>query len=277
MEGQYDGGNPTGTPDDFIDWEGIPDSTVLPTGHFLFQVEEVKESMSKNPKDGIPKRMLNCRYSVVEPVDFSGMGHFEVMVVGSAEAPTAMVIGSMGTIAFKAMCKACQIPAASSVKKLVLDLVNSKAKFIGRTVYSEQVGGDYAGTPRCNIKKFLKIGEHDLGVDKPLGGVGLGAALGGVNMPAAPSITPPTPQPALANAAAAADAMGAVPTVPKVMATPPVTPETVSPPGVPQVDKPTTAVGAGVGVEVECTVCKKMIPVLELAAHLAEHAAKGEI
>lgn len=148
--------------DDFIDWDGIPDTNVVPTGDYLLHVEKIDDTISKNPVDGIPKRMFSCQYIIEEPIEMAGMHYFENLSTGSAEAPKGMVPGSMGTRAFKGMMKACNIPKANSIAQLVNNAVVSKAKLMMGITRFIQKGGDpqYEGQERNRTTGYYKIGER---------------------------------------------------------------------------------------------------------------------
>lgn len=157
---QYAGGD-----DDFFDWEGTPDEGTVPDGNYNLHIERMEDEMSSGEgfkADGTPKvakRMISASFQVDEPANFAGMFINENFVVGTDESPTKVVPGSLGTRRFKALMKACAIPAAQNIKQLIDNAVGTKAKFAATVVEKEEQSGEYKGTKRNNVTSFKKLGE----------------------------------------------------------------------------------------------------------------------
>lgn len=276
---------------DFMDWEGTPDSNVLPSGTYLLHIDELEDVMSKGGKDGIPKRMISGRYSIEEPSQFVGMTYFENLVVGSAEAPTAVVPGSMGTRSFKGLMKACQIPPSNSMQQLLVSANNSKAKFIMQVTYYEEKEGEYAGTPRNRTVGYFKVGERAPGLAEAQPQAPMAPPATAPTAAVPPPVAPGTPTPAPAAPAPAAPTMTGNDQAPAAPA-PPQAPQAAAPPQAPAAPgagaPPAPAAGAppapgaapvaGVGGQMHrCTICNQDVPMTELAQHVANHQTAGDV
>lgn len=285
--------------DDFIDWDGIPDTNVVPTGDYLLHVEKIDDIMSKNPVDGVPKRMFSCQYIIEEPIEMAGMHYFENLSTGSAEAPKGMVPGSMGTRAFKGMMKACNIPKANSIAQLVNNAVVSKAKLMMGITRFIQKGGDpqYEGQERNRTTGYYKIGERQPMIRDPqftarqvTGAVAAPVAVPGVpeQVVGGPVYQAPPTQPAAVAPQAPAQLVVATPLVGQpVGATVAVPPASVSLTPVSPLVGPTTAIPATPQTVaqptpqvpmIKCVVagCNAVVPQTELAKHMQEVHVQGK-
>ena len=93
----------------FFPWDEIPDSNVLPTG--VFHMEGVK---LEDGKSSTGKRMFGMQAKVLRPEKYAGMMFFDRYVTGTDEAPMAILPGTMGSQAMKALFKGAQIPPPGS-------------------------------------------------------------------------------------------------------------------------------------------------------------------
>lgn len=263
--------NGTAGQEDFFDWDGTPDSNVLPTGNFHMAVESIEDGMSKSGK-----RMLNCRYSVVAPAEYAGMGYFENLVLGTEEAPLAAVKGAMGTRFFKQLCKASQVPPANSVAQLIANLVQAKAQFMLRVLfYTEPKGSEYEGQERNKTIKYVRLGELEPSVDPVAVKLGMAVV-------ASPVLTPPI-------AVAVPPMLGTIPTaVPTTVAPPPIQPAPVAvapvqPPLAPPIMAPSPVVPvvpAPVAPvpnvqSIPCAICGTIVALTDLQTHVGSAACQA--
>ncbi len=286
--------------DNYFAWDEIPDMNVLPGGTLHFNVDELTDDESSSGK-----RMFRARFSVVLPVEFAGMVHFENYVTGSDEAPKALLPGSFGTRNMKAMMKAAQVPPNNDVALLCAGAANTQ--FLAKVSQVEEKEGDYKGTLRNRINAYFRIGERQVEIDV-VKGTGAAAAApvavaspvvapvvaalasapapaptGTPGPPTTSAAAPPTPDPSIATPAHQPVSTPvppvAVPTAP--VATPVVVPvvSTGTPPTGPPA--PTTETPAPAGPQMECMACKAagnpgmMVGVADFSAHMGQFHAMG--
>lgn len=274
---------------DFFDWDGTPDSNVLPTGTFQLHVEELKDVMSKGGKDGIPKRMIAAHSVVEEPAQFAGMAYFENLVVGSAEAPEGMIPGSMGTRAFKGLMKATQIPKANSVQQLLVVANQSKPKYILQVTYYEEKEGEYAGTPRNRTVGYFKVGERApaLAPMAPSAPAAPMATAPGAAVTPGPAVNPPQPfvqptlpvQPVVPPQPGVGMPGAALPINPTPVTVAPTAavPTGAVPPVAPAVPEMAVPPGAAPEPTHRCAICQADVPMTQLQAHVNAHQNVGQV
>lgn len=248
-------------PEDFFDWDGTPDVGTVPDGNYLLHVAKLDETESKESG----KRMIAASFIIDEPANFAGMFVNEYFVLGSDEAPKAVVPGALGTRRLKALMMACAIPAANSIQALLANALGTSAKFAAVIVEKTETEGDYKGNRSNNITSFKKLGELVPGVKD-----------GGASKAPMVSVAPVAP----VVAPVAAPAFGAAP-VPVAAPVPaPVAPPVAAPVATPA---PTAAPAPATGEQpIPCALCAAannpgvMVLPSQLQSHIQEfHAPKS--
>jgi hypothetical protein len=246
--------------EDFFDWEGTPDSNVLPTGNYHMMVDSI---VDKTARSG--KRMLECKYTVVAPESHAGLVYFEYLTLGTDEAPTAVVKTAMGTRFFKQLCKAAQMAPATSVASLIAGLMQGKAQFMLRAMFKvEPPESEYAGQEGNKTIKYMRLGEMEPKVDpeapKAAGPLPAAVPPGTV----APPVAPVAPVAPAAPAAPVAPVAPVAPPAPVAPAAPTVPVAPVAP-----VVPPVANAAPAAGVQtIACTLCGTVVAMADLATHV---------
>jgi len=267
---------------DFFDWDGTQESELMPSMLGLFRIDKVEDGIAKTSGKVMPQVRFVCE----EPTAYAGMSIFENFVMGTDEQPGERVSGAMGTKAFKRLCKSAQVPPATSFQQLCAGLVG--AKCLINLVYYEEKDGEYKGTPRNRVSGmgadsgYYKLGEREIKVVQPIGGVA-GAAVAPPGVVAtAPALSAVVP----AALPVGAPPVAAVPPSPQAVMPPPVG-AAVSPPLTPvdalaagrdpRIALPPAVLPPGAETKVpaddvpgsmRCTFCQKSIWAVELGHHM---------
>lgn len=241
-------------------WDDIPDEDVLETGEYLMKGEELTDGASNSGK-----RMFKARMSVMEPVMYAGMSHFENYVTGNDSQLGGIIPGEFGSRRMKQNFIAAQIPASGDPAVLCAGYVNS---VFGVTMVKYTVKeGEYKGSLSNRITAYWKVGEKAPGV---AAGAGLQVGVPSAAVAVAPTMAGAPVAPAVP--VGGASAVGAVSSMPIVTATAvpapvvvPVAQPAIAPPIAP-VAPPVTVVGPApvappiVGPVVEQPVAPAMPP-----------------
>ena len=227
-------------------WDEIPDIDVLEAGDYLVRGNGLEDGLA-----GTGKRMFSAQIEVQEPDEAKGMFLFENFVTGSEEAPTSILPGTMGTRRLKRMLTAAQIPATNNTDQICSGFEG--ALFGVRVSKYTEEKGEYAGTERNKINKFMRVGEF-----QPQIGIVTGGPAAAAQRVVAPQKPPAAGQPKQA------------PPPPPQAPAPPSTNATVPPP------PPAGAQTDNSGETLVCAICHQNIPAAEFAAHVQECAQNME-
>jgi hypothetical protein len=235
-------------------WDGIPDTGVVPDGIYQVSIADLEETAAKNGK-----LMYNIRFEVIEPADFAGMGIFEIFVIGSEEDPDATEdatwIKSIGARRLKQALKAAQVPLDNDMDNVIAAAIQQQ--LVISVTQEVEAEGTYAGRVRNRISAFYQLGHKEVGL---------------TDAPSAKA-KPRTVAPAVPRAAMAAPARPA----PQLAPAPrPAAPRPNLPPGTQLASAAPKAVAkpAAKAAEVKCTICDSMIARADFAEHVEFHSAE---
>jgi hypothetical protein len=165
-----------------INWDEIPDSTLLPQDLYTFEVDDLTEETSKKGK-----LMYRAVFRVTDG-NYTGTPLYDYFSIGSDEDPTASEpstwTNSIGARRMKRLFKATQIPMTSDIDEMV---ENVKQQRFVASVAQEMDDGlrdpKYKGVKRNRIDGMFPLGTRIAGGNGP-------------------AVAPPAPAPAPARAAA---------------------------------------------------------------------------
>lgn len=143
-----------------IDWDQIPDSTLLPQDLYEFEVEDLTEETSKKGK-----LMYRGVFRVVQPANFAGAPIYDYFAVGTDDDPTGQDDltwkNSIGVRRLKRLFKAAQIPMTPEIDEMVETVKGQH--FVG-SVSQEVDDGlrdpKYAGVKRNRIDAMYPVGTR---------------------------------------------------------------------------------------------------------------------
>jgi len=248
--------NQPGVNNDYLPWDDINEKDELPGGVFHMKVIHAEEGVSNTTG----KRMIRVGFQVMGPQECIGGSHFENYVVGTDEAPTAFVAGTMGARGLKKLWIAAQVPQSASVAQMLAGTLNAELL----TSVSYKPDADF----KNNITNYFRLGERPIGVTVPLkpsvaGPMGSGA--GAVSPPGgAPPVATPVSAPPVQAPPVQAQPVQQPPVAP------PIAPAPAAAPAIP----PAAAPAAVAGETATCTICNANVPVAEFGAHIQAHAAQ---
>ncbi len=224
------------------------------------------------------KRMPRIGFQCIEPVEFNYLSHFENYVVGSDEAPGAIIEGTMGHRSLMKLLLAAQAPPANSLAGLLASLKGAELLI----AMSYKPTAEFVN----NITAYFRLGERPVSVQVPVGAGAPTAAPGTAPTAPGPMTAPPvsTPGPAVAPGPVAQPSVATPPAPPAPPAPPqevstsaPVGGTSTAPGGAPP--PPGTPAPAGdIPSMVPCSMCAAagkgnvMVPYLEFGSHVQAHA-----
>lgn len=143
-----------------VNWDDIPDSTLLPQDLYEFEVEDLTEETSKKGK-----LMYRGVFRVVQPTAFAGAPIYDYFAVGTDDDPTAQDEltwkNSIGVRRLKRLFKAAQIPMTPEIDEMV---ETAKGQHFVGSVSQEVDDGTrdpkYAGVKRNRIDAMYPVGTR---------------------------------------------------------------------------------------------------------------------
>lgn len=143
-----------------VNWDDIPDSTLLPQDLYEFEVEDLTEETSKKGK-----LMYRGVFRVVQPANFAGAPIYDYFAVGTDDDPTGQDDltwkNSIGVRRLKRLFKAAQIPMTPEIDEMVETVKGQH--FVG-SVSQEVDDGlrdpKYAGVKRNRIDAMYPVGTR---------------------------------------------------------------------------------------------------------------------
>ena len=138
--------------------DDIPNSSTLPDGDYLLEIEEFEERRTKDTSKVPNALMYNVDYVVLEPEDFAGRHYFENYLVGTREDPEADDPKTWKkSISARILKLHMQRAGVETAGKTVEE---AAPEFKGRKIGLSIVGFESDdGTPRNKIKKAMSPGE----------------------------------------------------------------------------------------------------------------------
>jgi hypothetical protein len=239
----------------YFPWEETKEDNIFPTMIGHFRIKSMEDGQSNNSG----KRMFRATFECVAPLDYAGQQHFENYVVGSDDAPMAVLPGSFGTRNFKKLCKSAQIPPNNDVAVLMRSCEGAEV-LLSVVEYEETQEGQYKGSKKNRIAGYFRLGEREIGVAPAQGVAGrsTGPAPAMPAAPAAPAYQPPPVQTQAPAPQYAPPAGPPAPVQPQAPMAPPAPPQA---PATPQ---------AG-GMMLRCSICNNEVPATEFGMHVARH------
>lgn len=146
-----------------VNFDEIPDSTLLPADNYTFEVEDLSEETSKKGY-----LMYKGTMRVVEPAEFAGTPLFEYFAIGNENDPTASEqktwATSVGAKRLKRLFKATMITFTQDVDEMVESAKGQR--FIGSVTQETDDGTrdpKFAGTKRNRLQNMYPIGTTAIG------------------------------------------------------------------------------------------------------------------
>jgi hypothetical protein len=177
-----------------VNWDEVPDSTLLPQELYEFEVEDLTEETSK------AGHLMYRGVFRVTSDKFTGTPLFDYFTVGTAEDPTAADPltwkNSFGVRRLKRLFKATQVPMSPDVDEMVEAV--KQQRFVGAV--SQEVDDGVRNAQYKGVKRNRIDAMYPVGAAKP-------TAVAATPAPVAPKAAPAAKTPARA-------AVKAAPTVP---------------------------------------------------------------
>jgi hypothetical protein len=155
-----------------VEWDSIPDSTLLPDDLYMIEVDSLTEETSKKGY-----LMYRGTLRVVEPVAFAGTPLYEYFSIGTADDPTGSEAStwknSIGAKRLKRLFKSTLIPLTNDVDQMIEQVVGQR--FVGAVGQEEDDGTrdpKYKGVKRNKINAMYPVGTHAPGAGAGAGGFG---------------------------------------------------------------------------------------------------------
>lgn len=170
-----------------IDWDTIPDSSLLPSGLYTLEVDDLAETTTKVKDDGTGGYLMyKATFRVAEPASFAGTQLFDYFVIGNEDDPAGdkseTWTSSIGGGRMKRLFKATLVPLTGDVDKNI-EACKGQRFVASVSEETEQKEGPYKGTKRNRINRMYAIGTQPVdisrsnGTSRPIAGASSGPSV----------------------------------------------------------------------------------------------------
>lgn len=151
-----------------VNWDEIPDSTLLPEDLYLCEVDDCTEEATRQGA----RLMYRTTIRVVEPPAFAGTPLYEYFVIGTPDDPSASEAetwkNSVGARRLKRLFKATMIPLSPDVDEMVETLKGQRfVAQVGQEVDDGVRDPKYKGVKRNRINGMYTVGTQRIGAGAP--------------------------------------------------------------------------------------------------------------
>lgn len=155
-----------------IPFNEIPDSTILPTGHYILTIESFEPGVTKTPPERLQYRQ---QLRVVEPSSHANLVVFDSQTIGNADDPDAEYVEtwqqSGGARRLKAICNAAGIQEDDD-DRLIAAIEGQQVlayieEYTEPDTNRDGSPNQYAGQLRNRIGRYYKVGDREPGLMQP--------------------------------------------------------------------------------------------------------------
>lgn len=268
----------------------IPDSTIVPTGTYLVNIDSMESGVTRTP----PERLqYKEQLRVVEPTSHANLVLFDSQTIGTEDDRDAEYIEtwqqSPGARRLKGLCAAAGVSEEDEDR--MIQAVEGQQVLVYVQEYTDDGSYDekYKGQPRNRISRYYRVGDREPGIEGKGGPMQRTPARtnaaprpGAQAQQPAQATSAPRPAPAQARpapgAARPAPAQGQTPTRASLQRPAPAAPAAAKPAPRPAAAKPKPAQVQ----DVICSLCGEdengnpyTVPEDQFEAHVQDHEAQA--